>query len=265
MHSGTRQHYRRCNAFTLVELLVVIGIIALLISILLPSLAKARNQANAVKCISNLRQLGMAFTMYANENRQRLPFSSSGGNPYNEDWIWWQETAVASISATIPGRPVPDPKQSSIARYVGGFNPEFFRCPGDDTVQRKSTTSGGFYRFSYSMNYRLESLIKTVPPIGAIRNSSSKILLVEEDALTINDGRWVPPLYNASQVWDTGSGKGDLLDTRHDRLKVNPDNGQYDPLPNPDYRGNVAFLDGHAEFISRSVAHDERSVRWDKN
>src|SRR5207248_9797774 len=64
---------QRDKGFTLVELLVVIGIIALLISILLPSLNRERETANRVKCGSNIRQIGQAILLYANENKGNYP------------------------------------------------------------------------------------------------------------------------------------------------------------------------------------------------
>jgi prepilin-type N-terminal cleavage/methylation domain-containing protein len=64
---------QRVGGFTLVELLVVIGIIALLISILLPSLSKAREQGKRITCLSNLRSFGQLLQMYANEHKGRVP------------------------------------------------------------------------------------------------------------------------------------------------------------------------------------------------
>jgi prepilin-type N-terminal cleavage/methylation domain-containing protein/prepilin-type processing-associated H-X9-DG protein len=77
----------RKSAFTLIELLVVVGLIAILVSLLLPVCAKARAAAQAAACLSNLRQMGTAWTMYTSDNRGRL-VEYAWNNPTQPDRAW---------------------------------------------------------------------------------------------------------------------------------------------------------------------------------
>ena len=95
----------RKRGFSLVELLVVIGIIALLVGILFPVLSKARRQASQVACLSNLRQLGVAFLSYAHANRGWFPAPAVANGAFDEDWLHWQSNR--------------DPMEGSVVPYLG--------------------------------------------------------------------------------------------------------------------------------------------------
>src|SRR5436305_7121014 len=92
MRCDVRHTRGEARAFTLVELLVVIGIIALLVGILLPALSKAREAANRTKCLSNIRQIAMGFVMYTTDNKGVFPFV--GATRSSEDWIWWDKQTM---------------------------------------------------------------------------------------------------------------------------------------------------------------------------
>jgi len=175
--SGCR-HGAACpqRGFTLIELLVVIGIIAVLAALIFPVIVKAREKARQTTCLSNLRQLGMAMRMYADDWDGCLPTASEwiggDGNPYG-NWA-----GVYNVGGVC------DPTKGQIYPYVNGKG--IYLCPSDSGVNAAHVFNPSAQPFplSYVKNYLLGRRFLD----GITAPASSVGLLLQEDRSTINGG-----------------------------------------------------------------------------
>ena len=122
-----RTAFTLVSAFTLVELLVVIGIIAILIALLMPGLSAARRQAQTVRCAANLHDIGRAMQMYANDFKGKIPRGYHYDMAYRMGHILWAEALSGYLGRRVEVRDLSQARDPVLAREFRLIG--VYQCP----------------------------------------------------------------------------------------------------------------------------------------
>ena len=223
---GAKNTERR-GGFTLIELLIVVAVIALLLAILLPALRKARTISQRITCGSNLRQIALAWHAYLDDNDERFYQVVN----INHDFGGWKGTG-----GYAPHRPLneylslpPEIKTNSITTV--------FRCPAD--------RGGIFLRPPRELAYQ------------HFGNSyQTNLMLIGPDQISLSSG---PDKVLREEINKLLKDLKSTAVSNHSRVLLVGDNNWvaqwYSPIPGKDWHNkvehyNLAFLDGHVEFLN---------------
>jgi prepilin-type N-terminal cleavage/methylation domain-containing protein len=214
----------RRRAFTIVELLVVIGIIAALLALLLPSLRRARESSRSVGCASNVRQVTQAMMMYAVDNTDMLPTSSNIGLAWASNQPGWISYFYPSGSS---GTDI-DFTHGAFMKYLGSVDirQRALRCVEADQ---------GTANYSYVLPAQLGDPGAALVRVTQLKNPSDKIILIEMNGVTTRfDGHF--------NIGESGP-DGDEPADHHMKTRATG-------------YGNHGFADGHVQSLSRADVDD---------
>jgi prepilin-type N-terminal cleavage/methylation domain-containing protein/prepilin-type processing-associated H-X9-DG protein len=260
---GCKRGRRTSDGFTLVELLVVIGIIALLIAILLPALTAARAQSNNLRCSSNIRQICVAMALYASENKDRFPPNIDTPSPAQ---LWYDYERLGKLlqsrEAQAKGPVVTCPEDSDALR---SYAMNLWASSAVDATTAKNT-AGVFWKAGSKNASRMILVTEKWSTVGSSKfgwTSPPYIgFLGDTPGRRFGGGGGLSPLYNAARF---GSVSSELPFVRH-RKHGGPGTGVQ-----PIGRVNIGYADGHVqlraeyELVDRTTGLSTLDTWWSPN
>lgn len=243
----------RRKGFTLVELLVVVGIIALLIGLLVPAIASARERATTVKCTANLRQIGTAVHAFAASHDNRLPSRSEAG----ADSFWIQLVGSGYLPAPLVGTPATDPMTAasvllcptmSGTKYTGGTGTSLLDPINKQYVRETSVAAkyqidqgAGPANITIDYGYAINGVLPTAIDPATTTQVNALPFCDQAPALYTTTHTLTDARNTSESVLVIDGGGGPSIDTNINHISARHQGGK---------TVNVLFADGHATEVA---------------